>query len=349
MGKQLTSEQRVPTENKISRQRSLAFRIRRSHAWAVTVGGLMACALLDFVTGSALWVGPGYLAFLALAAWALGWRQALALTVWTAISTSVLNAGSLYPYQSVATIGDYALRLGTVVAVIALLSLARNSCEREWRTARMDALTGTLNRKAFFEMAGSIEQSTGWHMLAYADLDGLKALNDLHGHARGDQGLRTFASQVKKAIRQDDLFARIGGDEFLVYMEVRDEQAGLTVAHRLHRAMNTATTDFSEELQCSVGVLILAPGPRSIDRELRAADELMYEAKQNGAALAVASAKNHLGNLTLVQRWMLTGARVKPASCSRQSLSLRRRGGETLGKFEASEMAEAQAADKAAA
>ncbi|RZA14049.1 MAG: GGDEF domain-containing protein, partial [Proteobacteria bacterium] len=290
MWKQKLAEQRAPTENTVSRQRGLAFRIRRSHAWAITLAGLVATATLDYATGNTLWVGPGYLLFLALAAWVLGWREALALMVWAVICTAVLNAQSLYPYQSAATIADYALRIPTVVAMILLLSLARRSCEREWRTARMDTLTGALNRKAFFELAGSIDNSKGWHMLAYADLDGLKTLNDFHGHARGDQALRTFATQVKKAIRRDDLFARIGGDEFLVYMQVRDEQAGLTVAHRLHRAMNTATTDFEEDLECSVGVLILAPGPRSIDRELRAADELMYEAKQNGAALAVASA-----------------------------------------------------------
>lgn len=310
MRKQNPSEQRAPVETEMSVQRCFALRITRAQGWIVSLGGLIAIAILDYATGATLWVGPGYLVFLAIAAWSLGWREATGLLIWVSVTTSVLNAQSLYPYQSAATIWDFAVRMPAVMALILLLNFARNSCEREWQMARKDPLTGAFNRKAFFELAGSIDHSKGWHILAYADLDGLKALNDLQGHARGDQGLRVFASQVKKAIRRDDLFARIGGDEFLVYMPVRDEQAGLTVAHRLHRAMNAATTSFSDDLHCSVGVLILAPGPRSIDRELRAADELMYAAKQNGAALAVASAQTHDGELLLGQSWMLTGAHI---------------------------------------
>jgi diguanylate cyclase (GGDEF)-like protein len=197
--------------------------------------------------------------------------------------------------------------------MVALLSYARAACDTQWRLARTDPLTGALNRKAFFELAGTIKESKSWHVLAYADLDGLKRLNDAEGHEHGDRALQAFSSHVRKAIRKDDIFARIGGDEFLVYLAVRDAQAGLTVANRLHRAMNSAASDPDHPLHCSVGALILAPGVRSIDRELRVADELMYEAKHTGSALAVATAREHVGGLTMAGRYMQTGTMVETA------------------------------------
>ncbi|OJW71532.1 MAG: hypothetical protein BGO57_16765 [Sphingomonadales bacterium 63-6] len=288
MGRKHAIEQRAKVEAGFSERRGIAFRITRTQAWIAVGAGIALTGFVDYATGRDIWVGPLYLGFIALAAWALGLRQAMAAFGVCILIGAVVNADSLYPYNNPISLVDFAVRIPPVLAIIALLSYARHACETEWRLARTDPLTGALNRKAFFEMAGPIEEAQCWHVLAYADLDGLKALNDIHGHARGDASLKAFAQHVRASIRKDDMFARIGGDEFLVYMPVRDSEAGIMVANRLHRAMNSAVSDFADELRCSVGALILAPGARSIDRELRLADKLMYEAKQNGAALTMA-------------------------------------------------------------
>ncbi|WEK47646.1 MAG: GGDEF domain-containing protein [Candidatus Andeanibacterium colombiense] len=305
MGKDQKIEQRAKVDPGFSERRGLLFRIARRHGWAVTVTGLALVALTDYLTGDRLWVGPGYLAFIGFAAWALGWREALGTVLFSALFTSQVNLDSVYPYYLPVTGWDIALRVPPVLAILALLAYARSACDTQWRLARTDPLTGALNRKAFFELAGAIRHSKSWHVLAYADLDGLKRLNDAEGHEQGDVALKAFSSHVRKAIRKDDLFARIGGDEFLVYLPVRDAQAGLIVADRLHRAMNGAAWGNAERpLRCSVGALILAPGARAIDRELRTADELMYEAKQTGAALALATAHEHGGHLTTERRYL---------------------------------------------
>ncbi len=298
--------------------RSLAFRITPKQAWMVVVLGVLFTCLVDYATGRYIWVGPIYLAFIGLAAWTLGWRQAMAVFCVCIVVGAAANSNNLYPYNTPISPIDFLVRIPPVLAIIALLAHARHACEVEWRLARTDPLTGALNRKAFFEMAGAIEESKGWHVLAYADLDGLKALNDLHGHARGDASLKAFAQHVRSAIRKDDIFARIGGDEFLVYMAVRDAQAGLTVANRLHVAMNSATNEFFDGLNCSVGALILAPGQRSIDRELRLADELMYEAKQSGAALTVATARLRGEGFASEGRWMSTPAMAYAAAAGHE-------------------------------
>lgn len=307
MGTDRKIEQRAKVDPGFSERRGLLFRITRPHAWMITVAGLGCVASIDYFTGDRFWAGPLYISFIGFAAWALGWRAGLFSTLFAMVVSSQLNADSLYPYYTPATPWDFAMRVPPVLAIVALLAYARMACDTQWRLARTDPLTGALNRKAFFELAGQLKQSRGWHLLAFADLDGLKRLNDAEGHERGDAALKAFSSHVRNAIRKDDIFARIGGDEFLVYMAVRDAQAGLTVAHRLHRAMNSAASDPDQPLHCSVGALILAPGHRSIDRELRVADELMYEAKQTGSALAVATAREHAGGITMAGRYMQTG------------------------------------------
>ncbi|MBS1239905.1 MAG: diguanylate cyclase [Proteobacteria bacterium] len=324
MGTKHTIEQRAKVDSGFSERRSFAFRIGRPHAWMVAFAGVALSGLVDFATGDQLWVGPAYLTFIGFAAWALGWRHGMLALMVTVAVTFAANANGLYPYGSAASLWDFALRIPPVLGVIALLAHARHICDREWRLGRTDPLTGALNRKAFFELAGTITESKSWHVLAYADLDGLKRLNDAHGHQHGDESMTAFASHVRKAIRKDDIFARIGGDEFLVYLAVRDAQAGLTVANRLHRAMNSATSRGEHPLHCSVGALILAPGLRSIDRELRVADELMYEAKQTGSALAVATAREHVGGLTMAGRYMQTGTMIEDEAVGREFREARR-------------------------
>lgn len=297
-------EKRTSVDAGYSQRRSLPFRISRRLAWLLCLIGVSLIGALDLMTGKVVWVGPAYMISIGLAAWALGWREAVFILATCMGFSLYANSTALYPYGGAVTPLDFLMRLPPILAIIFLLAHARRACETEWQLARTDPLTGALNRKAFFELVGGITESNVWHLLAYADLDGLKRINDAYGHERGDMGLKAFAAHVRAAIRKDDIFARIGGDEFLVYMAVRDAQSGLIVANRLHRAMNSVFTNADDALRCSVGVLILAPGLRSIDRELRVADELMYDAKQSGAALTVATGWETGGRLTMTDRWV---------------------------------------------
>jgi diguanylate cyclase (GGDEF)-like protein len=158
--------------------------------------------------------------------------------------------------------------------------------------ARTDTLTGALNRQAFFELAASVDAAR-WRLLVYADLDGLKKLNDIHGHAAGDAYLQAYGSAVRKMIRRNDIFARIGGDEFVIFMSVKDKAAARGVAARLHKAMNSIPSG-RRNLSCSVGGLVVPPGEASIDDLVRSADNLMYEAKLRGACLQLGNASGVL-------------------------------------------------------
>jgi diguanylate cyclase (GGDEF)-like protein len=205
------------------------------------------------------------------------------------VLTFGLNGVSLYPHGAANFTWNLGLRFVAVSIVVVVIAGARRAYVREWWLARTDVLTKALNRQAFFELAPSVIGAHRWRLLVYADLDGMKTVNDVHGHAAGDACLRAFGATVRSMIRRNDIFARVGGDEFLIYMSVKDESAAKAVARRLHETMNGVTVE-SGLLKCSVGGLIVPPGEASIDYLVRSADSLMYEAKLRGASLQVGTA-----------------------------------------------------------
>jgi GGDEF domain-containing protein len=100
----------------------------------------------------------------------------------------------------------------------------------------------------------------------------------------GDACLQSYGTAVRQMIRRNDIFARVGGDEFLIFMSVKDEAAARTVASRLHKAVNMVPFG-DRNLKCSVGGLVVPPGDASMDDLVKRADNLMYEAKLRGAGL----------------------------------------------------------------
>jgi diguanylate cyclase (GGDEF)-like protein len=275
--------------NAVERAFGRMVRLRPAKAWVVVVCCIAAGALGDFLTGRELWFGPVYLLVICIATWSLGWREGQVTGIACMVLTFGLNGVSLYPHGAANFAWNLGLRFVAVSIVVVVIAGARRAYVREWWLARTDALTKALNRQAFFELAPSAIDAHRWRLLVYADLDGMKTVNDAHGHAAGDACLRAFGAAVRSMIRRNDIFARVGGDEFLIYMSVKDESAAKAVARRLHETTNGVTVD-SGTLKCSVGGLIVPPGEASIDYLVRSADGLMYEAKLRGASLQVGTA-----------------------------------------------------------
>ena len=272
-------------------QRSLFLQVPPRIAVPSLLLAVCVAALADYLSPPTLWYGPAYLLVIAFAAWGLGRRRAIGLGLLIIGFNFLVGNAIDYPYGPDSALLNFGFKVTAVIGIVLLLGAARSALEKEWRLARTDQLTGALNRQAFFEAIGANEDSRVWSVLIYADLDGLKNLNDRFGHERGDAGLVAFARRVRSAIRKDDLFARMGGDEFVVLMNIRDENAGVLVANRLNRALNVELPHDETQLLSSLGVLISPPGLRSIDTELKTADTLMYEAKRTKIGMLVATAK----------------------------------------------------------
>lgn len=152
------------------------------------------------------------------------------------------------------------------------------------RTATTDALTGLSNRRGL-EVIGEKVLETCGHLglpasLLYADLDGLKAVNDTEGHAAGDRMLVAFARLLEETFRESDVIARLGGDEFVVLLSAA--AAGPAAAQRLRRALERRSRAAEEpRLSASIGVASIEPANRrGLDDLLRSADHAMYEDKR---------------------------------------------------------------------
>ncbi|MXP41104.1 diguanylate cyclase [Altererythrobacter soli] len=278
-----------PMSNAVERAFGKMVRLRPATAWVVVLSCMAAAALADYLTGRDLWFGPVYLLVICIATWSLGWREGQVTGIACMVLTFGLNGVSLYPHGAANFGWNLGLRFVAISIVVVVIAGARRAYVREWWLARTDVLTKALNRQAFFELAPAIIDPHRWRLLVYADLDGMKTVNDVHGHAAGDACLRAFGAAVRSMIRRTDIFARVGGDEFLIYMSVKDESAAKAVARRLHETMNGVTVE-SGPLKCSVGGLIVPPGEASMDSLVRSADGLMYEAKLRGASLQLGTA-----------------------------------------------------------
>jgi diguanylate cyclase (GGDEF)-like protein/PAS domain S-box-containing protein len=179
---------------------------------------------------------------------------------------------------------DYGVRIGVGREIT---ELRRAERELEY-LASHDALTGLPNRHRLHqELRHQIEiavQSGGALALLYLDLDGFKAANDRSGHRAGDDILRDVARRLQQGLRQSDLVARVGGDEFVVLLPgCRGQAAARVVADGLRARLVPPylLPDGPMHLDASVGVACFPVDGTDPETLLAHADRNMYAAKRN--------------------------------------------------------------------
>jgi diguanylate cyclase (GGDEF)-like protein len=121
--------------------------------------------------------------------------------------------------------------------------------------------------------------------LIYIDLDNFKKINDLHGHKMGDTVLRKVTEFISNGIRETDIFARMGGDEFILLPCQVDNINDLNIlCNKVIHLVNTVTEELNlkTRIGCSIGISCYPNDSESIDELIIQADEAMYESKENG-------------------------------------------------------------------
>lgn len=153
--------------------------------------------------------------------------------------------------------------------------------------ASHDYLTGLPNRMLLMDrLQGALARARRHNqtpLLAFIDLDHFKLLNDRHGHECGDKLLTAIARQVELVSRDEDTFARMGGDEFVLLIDHMPLGLATHEAERLALAVRSANASLQTDVvvTASIGILtIVDPHGLTPDQALRMADDLMYEVKR---------------------------------------------------------------------
>ncbi|SNY59909.1 GGDEF domain-containing protein [Paractinoplanes atraurantiacus] len=172
-----------------------------------------------------------------------------------------------------------------VSLALASVALTAELTER----ALHDPLTGLANRALLRErltVALSRSRRSGRPVGALLlDLNGFKQVNDVHGHAAGDDLLKVVADRLRGCVRTEDVVGRLGGDEFVIIAEdLRSARDAMVIADRVVAALNEAVPVGRRQLStpASVGIALSHAGIKDPDELLRMADTAMYTAKRRG-------------------------------------------------------------------
>jgi diguanylate cyclase (GGDEF)-like protein len=165
------------------------------------------------------------------------------------------------------------------------------------KAAGIDPLSGLLNRRSFLYAAAMLmaEQSArlGQVAVIMADIDFFKQVNDNHGHGAGDATIRKVGEVLTGSVREHDLVARFGGEEFVILLAGASPHAVLATAERMRRNVQETPIEYHHvtiRITISLGIAVANARDGDIQAIIESADHALYRAKQRGRNRAVLSA-----------------------------------------------------------
>jgi len=195
---------------------------------------------------------------------------------------------NIWTYRAV----DIGILVDATLLALALTYQFRVGQEEKLRAeqlATQDPLTGINNRRAFYDKAAptwSVAQRNNRHLsVILLDIDSFKRINDEHGHAAGDEVLKGVAKAMTKTIREQDVAARWGGEEFILLLPETSLQEAAALAERLRHAIADIRLDragASLAITASLGVAQRDRHHVSLDALISTADKYLYQSKETG-------------------------------------------------------------------
>jgi diguanylate cyclase (GGDEF)-like protein len=175
--------------------------------------------------------------------------------------------------------------LGCATAVLFFVWAIGRQIAQEHGMAYTDYLTGLANRRQFFTQGErDIDRCLRYNRrlaLILIDIDFFKQINDNHGHSQGDKVLQHIATYCRRHVRESDLVARIGGEEFAILLQENDGTTAANTAERLRSSLEDSRPE-NIPVTISVGVAQLGSGPETLEQLMERADRALYQAKSEG-------------------------------------------------------------------
>jgi diguanylate cyclase (GGDEF)-like protein/PAS domain S-box-containing protein len=165
----------------------------------------------------------------------------------------------------------------------------QQALEREMVYARTDSLTEVFNRRYFFEIANhEFEVAKRYQRplsIIMFDIDNFKQFNDTYGHQAGDELLRDVAQTAQQQLREADILARYGGDEFVILLSNSNTQDALQAGERIQESIAAHLSEMKDNrvnITLSMGIAECPKNLDTVDRLVQHADKALYNAKHAG-------------------------------------------------------------------
>ncbi|HEX2217843.1 MAG TPA: GGDEF domain-containing protein [Gemmatimonadales bacterium] len=194
-----------------------------------------------------------------------------------------VGAAAIWPPGGREPVGAARAEILAALASAAPRVVTASEADKLKERARLDPLTGLLNRRGLDMVLNRVDVSHG--AIIYGDLDNFKRLNDKLGHPAGDSALMHFARIIRDQIRTGDVAARVGGEEFAIWLPTARLEVGYRIAERIRIRLNTTPWDWQGRawpLSASFGVAACPETSREIGDLIPQADAALYVAKNSG-------------------------------------------------------------------
>jgi diguanylate cyclase (GGDEF)-like protein len=258
---------------------------------SIALAGVLLASTLNWMTSDSTITGQSFLAFPVLWAASHLRRGGVALATSIAVVVDALDLYSMLPIGAATT--DLVFFGAVLVVMSVMLVRANNTQERLvdalQEQARIDALTGLVNRRVFEEalLTTASEPLAGGTALVLIDVDSFKSINDAHGHPVGDDVLVHLARVLSDQVRVDDaVLSRLGGDELAVLLPHCAPEVAARRGEELLEAVRSRPLPLPDgtllALSISVGVAHAAGRTADVRALYSAADSALYAAKRGG-------------------------------------------------------------------
>ena len=218
------------------------------------------------------------------------WRTILAGNVWQGEMIDQKKDGSFYTVDEIITpLFDEQGQITHFIAIQHDITQRKRESEHDHQLAYHDILTGLPNRLSLLDLQQQAISQAGrtQHMIAtlFVDLDRFKPVNDTFGHHMGDQLLIAVGERLRAAVRQSDVIARFGGDEFAILVtKLPDVEIAAALARKLLHTLSRPFLVRGQKLSigASIGIVVYPAAGKDPETLLMNADKAMYEAKCQG-------------------------------------------------------------------
>lgn len=257
--------------------------------------------LIDYYVSAEVYVSILYLIPIGIGTWFADNCTGFLLSIISAIVSLLVNQSQdKFNLPIVTHYWNTIVNLGFFLFTNYLLSSLKITLKTLEKLAHTDNLTGLKNRMVFLDSVNNeIAKSKRYKdplTVAYVDIDDFKKVNDQFGHNTGDRLLRSVADAARKTLRQIDVIARIGGDEFAILLPRTGYEASEVVLHRLQRVLLSSMEQQGLPITFSIGAITFSDPPHSVNEIIEKADNLMYSAKRKGKNLLQHELSGNIGS-----------------------------------------------------